>query len=152
MKLTWLFAATFALFFCVFNPAAAQDKLLEKTYSDDVNMGLTLCHRTFLLAIKLADLSDHGRSVKEKHPDADNYQKCISRHKDDIKSSYEQLAAKVKKSSVKLALKEHYIAVITALQGIEPLPDERKMNYERRQGENQSKLDSAWIRFETENP
>lgn len=151
MKLTSLLVATLALCFGVSGTALAQDKSLEKIYHQDANEGFLSCSRTFTLAQKMAALSDGGHSVKVQYKDAGNYQKCILEGKDDIKASYEKFAAKVKKPSAKLALKEHYIAALSALQGVEPLSDERKMNYEKRQGENQSKLDTAWIRFETEN-
>ena len=77
--------------------------------------------------------------------------KCIDDGKASIRIAYGNAAKTVKKPSAKNALKDHYIASLAILQGIEAQSDERKMNYEKRQGDNQSRLDELWIRFETEN-
>lgn len=80
-----------------------------------------------------------------------NYRKCISDGKATIKKGYEKSLKSVKKPTARAALKEYYITAITTLQEIKPQSDERKMNYERRQGDNKNKLDEMWVRFETEN-
>lgn len=78
-------------------------------------------------------------------------EKCISDGKSNIKKAYNTASKTVKKPAAKAALKEHYISSISALQGIEPQANERKMNYEKRQSDNKAKRDELWVRFEVEN-
>ncbi len=80
-----------------------------------------------------------------------DYKKCIADGKIEIKRGYEAVLKKVKKPAARAALKEYYITAIMTLQGIEPQGDERKMFYEKRQGDNMTKLEEMWVRFETEN-
>jgi hypothetical protein len=44
----------------------------------------------------------------------------------------------------------HHVAFISALEGIRPDLDERKINYEVRQQALETKLSEAWARFEVE--
>lgn len=77
--------------------------------------------------------------------------RCTMEGKTSFKKAYEKELKSVKKPASKAALKEYYIAAVSALQGIEPQADERKINYEKRQGDNKNKLDEMWTRFEVEN-
>lgn len=79
------------------------------------------------------------------------FRKCVDDGKVAIKSAYANAAKSVKSTAAKNALKEHYITVISVLQGIQAQDDETKMNYEKRQGDNQNKREEKWIRFEAEN-
>lgn len=77
--------------------------------------------------------------------------RCISDGKASLKQSYEKTLKSLKKPAAKAALKEYYITAISTLIGIKPQDDERKINYEKRQGDNKNKLDEMWTRFEVEN-
>jgi hypothetical protein len=79
-----------------------------------------------------------------------NLRNCIDTGKIEIKKEYDNLSSKVKKSSAKAALKEHYIASIAALQGIRPQSEERRINYDKRQGDAKNRLDELWVRFQVE--
>jgi hypothetical protein len=79
------------------------------------------------------------------------YKQCLLDGKVKIKKQYETSLKTVKKPAARAALKEYYIFGVTALLGIEPQSEERKINYEKRQGDNQNKLDEMWVRFEAEN-
>ena len=77
--------------------------------------------------------------------------KCIDDAKKDVKKAYDSALKMVKKLAARSAMKEHYISSISSIQGIQPQFEERKINYEKRQGDNKTKLDEMWVRFETEN-
>lgn len=77
--------------------------------------------------------------------------KCILVAKDVTKAAYEKALKRVKKPSAKAALKEYYVAGVSAIQGVQPQYDERVISYDKRQGDNRIRLDEMWTRFDLEN-
>lgn len=82
----------------------------------------------------------------------DKFYKCIDDGKIAVKNAYAEASTMVSSDPAKAALKEHYIKAISTLQSIDSYNEERKVDYEKRQGENKAKLEELWIRFETEKP
>lgn len=116
---------------------AADEKTTPlKTYDQKVAFSLLHCsilHTTYLL-----------------NGDFSVFRKCVDDGKSAIKQAYGNAAKTVKKAAAKTALKEHYITVMSSLQGIQAQDEETKMNYEKRQGDNNTKREEKWIRFEAE--
>lgn len=75
---------------------------------------------------------------------------CIEREKPKINQVIIEILKIVKKPKAKEALKSYHVTLITALEGIKPGADERKINYEQRQQAFVDKLSEAWARFEVE--
>lgn len=121
----------------------ARQTSLKKYYSE-VNGTLSTCASQFKLAALMGEITNSPVDVK-------NSYKCISDSKIEIKKAYEAVTDTIVKSAAKTALKEHYIGAVSALQGIQIQDDERKINYDKRQGENKAKVAELWLRFETEN-
>ena len=110
-------------------------------YEGAVEGALLVCP----MVLKLATLRGDYDS-----PETD-WRGCITKHKLEIKQSYDVAVRTVKKVLARQALKEHYIAALSALTSIEPKSDEIQMNYSRRQAENSDKVTERWSRFEAEN-
>ncbi len=83
-------------------------------------------------------------------PKEGDFQRCLLDGKLALKQSYEKYLKSVKKPAARAALKEYYITALSTLNGIAPQAEERKINYEKRQGDNKNKLDEMWTRFEVE--
>jgi hypothetical protein len=56
----------------------------------------------------------------------------------------------VKKPKAQETLKSYHVAFVTALGGISPGIDERRVSYEQRQQALKDKVTEAWARFEVE--
>lgn len=79
-----------------------------------------------------------------------DYHQCIAEARKTIKAAYLSAVKTIKKPAARAALKEHYIAAMTRIDGIDPQFDETNGNYAHRQSDNQSRLDEKWARFEAE--
>jgi hypothetical protein len=99
----------------------------------------------------LALFSCETEAIRSINGQENTLDQCVIDKKSELKKTYEKAQKEVKKASAKAALKEYYIAVLSALQGINPEADERKMNYEKRQVDNKIKVKELWTRFEVEN-
>jgi hypothetical protein len=80
-----------------------------------------------------------------------DYAGCIREQSVNVKQRYDKALKVVRKPAAKAALKEHFIAVSSQLQGLAPASDENRLDYTRRQTENQARTEEKWIRFEAEN-
>ena len=76
---------------------------------------------------------------------------CQKEGRSEVKNLYPKANAQfAKKPAASKALKDFYVAWLAALDGISPSISERKIDYERRQGDASRKADEAWSRFEIE--
>lgn len=80
----------------------------------------------------------------------DEYFSSISKIKAEMKDLYNKAIPKVKKAKAREALKAHYVAFITALDGINSKGGESEFGYAHRQEMLKDKLTEAWTRFEVE--
>ena len=76
---------------------------------------------------------------------------CRTEAKDSVKVLFAPALAQVaKKPETSRLLKEYYAQWMTLLDGVSPDANERKISYERRQGEAARKLDEHWNRVAIE--
>ena len=122
--------------------AAPEISVLEK-YQSDTNVQLTMCRMKF----KIAQLSNGNPATMT---DSENYPQCIKESKAELKASLDNALKTIKKSAAKEALKNYHVAVITALEGINPGENEMKISYAQRQIQLKEKTTLAWERFELE--
>jgi hypothetical protein len=88
--------------------------------------------------------------LKQPADEKSNYTGCIEDGKKDAKQNLESALKSLKKPKAKEALKSYHVAFVTAIDGINPGMDERKISYEQRQQSLDGKLTEAWARFEVE--
>lgn len=129
-------------------PAIAKEPLNQSNM--EIYGALLSCELTFISQQACAQLQQAGGTLPPTCAAVD-LGKCISDGKAKAKKAYEKTLKLVTKPAARAALKEYYIVGISAIQGVEPQSEERKMNYEKRQGDNKNKLDEMWTRFEVEN-
>ena len=79
-----------------------------------------------------------------------DYAGCIEHKKATAKKNLVEALRTLKKSKAQESLKSYHVAFVTALEGIRPGYDERKISYEQRQLALKEKLTEAWARFEVE--
>lgn len=116
-----------------------------ESYYGAVRFALLKCPLTVEIAQMQASSGIRGGS------DADgDYQSCIQEGTSQAKGLYPAALKTVKKNSAREALKEHYITALSAINGVNPLLDERLGAYRHRQQLNKTKLDERWTRFEVE--
>lgn len=110
------------------------------------------CALSFKIAQSNAELAAMGAksSSAEEDKDKGDYRACIKKQKAALKKTYERFAPTVRKPAARTALKEHYIAALTGLDGIAPKFDERVIDYQRRQNGNETRTDELWTRFQAE--
>jgi hypothetical protein len=112
-------------------------------YHEDSQFALVKCKLTFKLAIARAD-------VGVQQDEMSDYSACIAKGKMTAKTNLDKALRTVKKLKAQEALKTYHVAFVTAVEGIRPGGDERKMNYEQRQQALEGKVTEAWARFEIE--
>ena len=115
-----------------------------KDYRSSVHYGNLMCNLQFKIDQNLAEANS-----TEKSPSGD-YITCIKERIAIVKKNYALAERKISKQKAKTALKEHYIAGLNFIQGIDPKSGEVKIDYTRRQNANEAKLDEMWQRFEVE--
>lgn len=115
-----------------------------KDYRSSVHYGNLMCNLQFKIDQNLA-----AANSTEKSPSGD-YISCIKEQVAVVKKNYALAERKITKQKAKAALKEHYIAGLNFIQGIDPKSGEIKIDYTRRQNTNEAKLDEMWQRFEVE--
>lgn len=108
---------------------------------------LLLCSLVF----KARNIEDNALKDPDKPPKPKlDYRVCVERHRMAIKVLYDSAMGSVKSSAVKAAVKEHFILVVSALQGIYPQDNERVIDYERRTNAEKRAVDQQRIRVEAE--
>jgi hypothetical protein len=141
-----LFAASLALALASHVALGADDSdkrtPLER-YRGDTQFALMMCKISLRLALAVAA----GGGQQDNKSD---YASCITENKASAKLTLDKALRTVKKSKAQEALKSYHVAFSTAIEGIRPGADERKMSYEQRQQSLEEKLTEAWARFETE--
>lgn len=80
----------------------------------------------------------------------DDPTECVKNAKTIAKEDFSAALNALTKESAKTALKEFHVSFITALDGIEPGPGERKISYEVRQQQLDQKFTEARVRLEVE--
>ncbi len=115
---------------------------IEK-YRGDTQFPLLMCKLTLKLAVMK---SDSGAAQDEKS----DYTECIGKGRVNAKASLDRALRTIKKPKALEALKTYHVAFVTALEGIHPGAEERKISYEQRQEFLEGKVTEAWARFEIE--
>lgn len=114
------------------------------TYRSSVYYGNLLCKTQFQIDQNRAEINSAEKSSNG------DYTSCIKNNLLTVKKNYALAERKLTKQKAKSALKEHYIAGINFIQGIDPKSGEIKIDYTRRQNANEARLDEMWQRFEVE--
>jgi hypothetical protein len=112
-------------------------------YSGDGQFALVMCKLQLKTALLKADL---GQAPDEKS----DWIGCIRQGKEQAKANLAAALRTVKKRKAQEALKSYHVALVTAIDGIAPGADERKISYEQRQQALDTKVTEAWNRFEVE--
>lgn len=112
-------------------------------YEGDTYFALVMCKSKLRIALLYAE---SGTQQNEKS----DYEGCIASGKSKAKASLVQALRTVKKTKAQEALKSYHVAFVSALEGLRPGADERKINYEQRQQSLEGKVTEAWARFEIE--
>jgi len=119
-----------------------------EAYRGDSTFGPTICEFKLKTALAQAEITRGGGTPVGEPAD---YRGCIQEQKAAIQKSYEAALATVKKPAARQALKEHYIAVLSQLNGLPPASDEIRIHYMKRQNDAKAKAEDMWTRFEVEN-
>jgi hypothetical protein len=112
-------------------------------YRGDGQVSILMCNISLRLALSRAEL---GAAQDEQS----DYVGCIEREKGKSKQNLAKALRTVKKVKAQEALKSFHVSLVTALDGIRPGINERKINYEQRQQALEGKITEAWARFEVE--
>lgn len=116
-------------------------------YGSESEAAVMTCSLEFQLAQAQAQLVSVGGGQPEKPAD---FAACLKKARAEGKQLFSLALAKVKKPAAKEALKSYHVAFMTALEGISPGMDERRITYEARQRSLKDKMTEAWARFEVE--
>lgn len=135
----------------VASAAHAQPRNALEAYSGEASFAATMCGLTFVTGQAQAEIIRAGGEVSAENRQKGDYRACVRDQKPAVKTAYDAALKTVRKPAAKAALKNHYVAAISQLDGIVPELDERKIDYERRQAANAVRAKEAWIRFEAEN-
>ncbi len=147
MKTSQLAVAIFVLCCCCSTALFAEDEKdtrnpVDKYHGDAFFYSLT-CKLSFQIAMS-------KRQLSQPSDEKDDYRACITKGKTASKQNLDAALKTVKKPNAKEALKTYHVALVSALEGINPGSDERKINYEQRQQNLEGKMTEAWARFEIE--
>lgn len=91
--------------------------------------------------LEIEVLKSNGKSA------AASIQGCIDTGVLEGKTTFSAAQSALPNQSTREALGEYYGAWLTAIKGVFPMPNERKISYERRQNEIEAKLNETWNRF-----
>lgn len=111
-------------------------------YAESVLYATALCPMMLEMASQSGNSNEPGKT---------DWNACIDDAKKAIKTHYAAALKTVSKPAAKAALKEHYIVATSAITAMAPGANEIRMNYNRRQAENNQRLNERWARFEVEN-
>ena len=92
-------------------------------YRGDSQYHLLMCSMSFKMAALKAD---GGQPQDEK----DDYAGCIKKGKAESKANLDKALRTLKKPQAREALKTYHVAFVSALEGIFPGADERRISYE----------------------
>lgn len=120
-----------------------------EVYRGDTSFELMQCTLKYKLAAANARLSDAGGTPAAGGEDSD-FAGCIRSGERSARSSFDKAFGTLRKPQAREALKAYHVAFVTALKGIAPGMDERRLSYEQRQQALQDKVTEAWARFELE--
>jgi hypothetical protein len=112
-------------------------------YRGNTQYALLICATSLRTALLRAEL---GEPEDEKG----GYRGCIVKNKAEAKASLDKALRTIKSPRARDALKSFHVAFVTALEGIAPGIDERRISYESRQQALEGKVTEAWARFEVE--
>lgn len=132
--------------FLALAPANGQDKKRTsiEEFGGTTQFQLLKCQ----LTAKLAFLKVESGELREAYSEIGA---CLKQGREEVKKLFPRAHAQVaKKAAASKHFKEYYAVWLTAFDGISPEVDERKIDYERRQGEASRKAHEAWNRFEIE--
>lgn len=139
--------AVFALLISTINSFASSNEPDNRAplehYRDSTKACLLVCKISFKMAQFSAELSTAQN-------ESTDYESCIQSEKDKANWSFNEVMQTIKNNDAKEAFKSHHVAVISALMGIKPGMDERKISYEQRQQALENKVTESWVRFEIE--
>jgi hypothetical protein len=113
-------------------------------YRGDTQFSLLMCAISF----KIARLRAEAGS--QENDDKGDYRGCIAKGRATAKVDLAGALRFVKKAKAQDALKTYHVAFMTALEGIDPGSDERRISYAQRQQALSDKVNEAWARFEIE--
>lgn len=138
-----VFAALMATASAVSAAEAPDNRTPLERYRGGTQFYLLSCSLSF----KLATLKAEGDQSQDEKND---YAGCITKGKTVSKSNLGKALRTVKKPKAQEALKTYHVAFVSALEGIFPGTDERRISYEQRQQALKDKVTEAWARFEVE--
>lgn len=143
MKNIFTFVGLVLAFQLSFAADAPDNRPPLERYQGDTQFALLMCKLSFDLSILKVK---SGAQQDEKS----DYNGCIAKGKITAKASLGKALPAVKKAKAQDALKAYHVAFVSAIEGIRPGIDERKIHYEQRQQGLEGKITEAWARFEIE--
>ncbi len=117
---------------CLSLPAFASETFEVLKYKLVIDNGVVSAHLCQLVGIK-------------------PFFECANTGLKQVKTAFSEMDKLVKKRPAKAALKEHLVAVVMQINGMEVTGGERVIAYDARQATLKGRADEAWIRFEMEN-
>lgn len=112
-------------------------------YRGDGQFSLMVCK----LNLKMALMQTQLGQAQDENSD---WASCIRLGKDTAKTNLPLALKTLKKQKAQEALKSYHVALVTAIDGIAPGTDERRISYDHRQQALEAKVTEAWARFEVE--
>jgi hypothetical protein len=148
----------FAIAICVSTLSAARaaetDGSLIGQYGGLTSGGLVECRLVMRVALARMAAGDSAEEALNDGNGADgkgNWKACIDRQRAGEFKTYLELTRLLKRRPATLeALKTYHVAWATALAGIAPAFDERRMDYARRQSDADMRVSEAWERLRLE--
>ncbi len=85
-------------------------------------------------------------------PQKDDYNvdTCIAKGKQQVKDEFTSAMKEVTKPAAQQSLKMFHVAFLSALEGVQPGPNETRSGYNQRQQSSTDKMTQAWALFEVE--
>lgn len=143
MKSFFTILASLLIATCSFAAEEPDKRSTLERYQGDGQYSLLTCKLNLRSALLKAELGQ----AQDKDSD---YAGCIESGKVTAKQNLAKALRAMKKAKAQESLKSYHVAFITALEGIRPGSNERKISYEQRQQALEEKLTEAWARFEVE--
>jgi hypothetical protein len=142
MKTLTVLFATILVMYAAGAQEADKRTPLER-FRGDGQFSLMMCKINLKMALARSEL---GQAQDEKS----DWSTCIKQGKEAAKVNLSAALKTVKKVKAQEALKTYHVALITAIDGIAPGAQERKLSYEQRQQALEGKLTETWARFDVE--
>jgi hypothetical protein len=119
-------------------------------YKSTSDFSLQMCSAKFLLSQTLAESVRLGASLTPEQINDADYKSCIQSSKVGLRKAFDVAFKSVRKPAGKGALKKFHLAVVSALEGINPGQSELKIVYDQRQQNLSTRQADAWAEFELE--